>query len=114
MSNLDGPAHPKPVVIEEEEDKQPTKAAASEFHRQPPLLDMHYSPSYKMAKQNIIPRQPADRNVTRRQCLSLCKSHQQAMERLTQGGTDWEQSATRRREEVSVDQLVLPNKGHIA
>jgi hypothetical protein len=55
MSNLDGPAHPKPVVIEEEEDKQPTKAAASEFHRQPPLLDMHYSPDYKMAKTKHYP-----------------------------------------------------------
>ena len=54
--NLDGPAKSKPVVIEEEEDKQPKTATSELLRYHHRFGHVSFSKLQNMARQNIIPR----------------------------------------------------------
>ena len=115
--NLDGPTNndaPKPVVIEEEEERQPLSDSQLmiQYHHQ--FGHVSFEKLRSMAKQNIIPRRLA--KVQTPMCTACCFAKATRRQWRDKRRKDWtnKKQATRPGQIISVDQLVSPSPGFIA
>ena len=115
--NLDGPTTndaPKPVVIEEEEERQPLSDSQLmiQYHHQ--FGHVSFEKLRSMAKQNIIPRRLA--KVQTPMCTACCFAKATRRQWRDKRRKDWtnKKQATRPGQIISVDQLVSPSPGFIA
>ena len=113
--NLDGPTQgPRPVVIEEEEDRQPTTAAQELLRYHQRFGHVSFAKLRNMAKQNILPRHLANCHVP---ACTTCM-YAKAIRRQWRSKTtkNWEEAerATKPGVTISVDQLVSPTPGFVA
>jgi len=112
--NLDGPARSKPVVIEEEEDKQPTTVTSELLRYHHRFGHVSFSKLQNMARQNIIPRRLADCNVPAcSACLFAKATRRRWRDKRRRDWTE-KRTAIGPGEVVSVDQLVSPTPGLVA
>jgi hypothetical protein len=115
MFNLDGPTNgPKPVVIEEEEDKQPTTATQELLRYHHRFGHVSFAKLQNMAKQNILPRHLADCQVPTCTACLYAKATRRRWRSKTAKNWDEAEKAQKPGDTVSVDQLVSPTPGLVA
>jgi hypothetical protein len=112
--NLNGPSTSKPVVIEEEEDKQPTTEASELLRYHHRFGHISFAKLQNMAKQNIIPRRLANCNVPACTACLFAKATRKRWRDKRRKDWTGMRTSTRPGEVVSVDQLVSPTPGLVA
>ncbi|CAJ1959006.1 unnamed protein product [Cylindrotheca closterium] len=115
--DLDGPTTdgaPKPAVIAEEEEKQPTTDSQQLLRLHHQMGHISFAKLQSMAKQNIIPRRLANADIPR--CTACCFAKATRRQWREKRRKHWtkERTVTRPGEVISVDQLVSPSPGLIA
>ena len=115
--NLDGPTAencPKPVVIEEEEDRQPTTDASLMLRYHHRFGHISFAKLRNMAKQNIIPRRLAECPIPACSACLFAKATRRQWRNKRRKNWSGSRKATRPGDVVSVDQLVSPTPGFIS
>jgi hypothetical protein len=115
--NLDGPTNtdePKPAIIEEEEDKQPTTDAAELLRIHQRFGHISMAKLRNMAQQNIIPRRLAKCSIPVCTACQFAKATRRRWRDKTKSNWNDAKKPTQPGQVVSVDQLVSPTPGLIA
>lgn len=105
---------PKPTVIDEEEEKQPTTDSQLILRYHHRFGHISFAKLKSMAKQNIIPRRLV--NVESPKCTACCFAKATRRQWRDKRRKHWTQARQARKpgEVISVDQLVSPSPGLIA